>query len=145
MSLNLHDIVGDRLTVVNDWQTMIFTKTMQTYNPSNLEPTTTTETITIQGKLQPLSPTELYKLGFNIRDYQYYRIYVSSPATTLSEIDQRAADTFTCNGYEYRLVGGIPWDDSGWRECYCYQTRKLPDDTQTNNSVPGGVNPTNGA
>lgn len=121
MSLNLHDLVGDALTIVNDWQSLVFTKTLTTWVVNKREPTTTTARLVAKGKLQPASAQDLHELGFDITAYEYFRLYMSGDPTQLDQIRQFGSDVFTCNGYKYKIVGKMPWDDAGWREAYCYR------------------------
>lgn len=121
MSLNLHNIVGDALTVVNDWQTLVFTKTMVSWSTYSRTPTKTNVSLTIEGKIQPASLQELRETGFNLQEYQYYKVYVSGKPTQLDKLRQFGSDTFLCNGYTYKVVAKEPWDDAGWREFYAYR------------------------
>ena len=122
MSLNLHELVGDALTVVNDWQNLVFTKTLTEWQVSQRDPVKTTQRLVARGKLQPASTQDLHELGFNLQEHEYFRLYMTGDPTQLNQIRQFGSDTFKCNGYTYRIVGKMPWDDAGWREAYCYRT-----------------------
>lgn len=122
MSLNLHELVGDALTVVNDWQNLVFTKTLTEWQVSQRDPVKTTQRLVARGKLQPASAQDLHELGFNLQEHEYFRLYMTGDPTQLNQIRQFGSDTFKCNGYTYRIVGKMPWDDAGWREAYCYRT-----------------------
>ena len=121
MSLNLHDIVGEALTVVNDWQTLVFTKTSVEWQTSSREPIKNTYVLEVRGKIQPASLQELRETGFNLQEYQYFRIFISGEPTQLDRLRQFGSDTFTCGGYTYQIVAKEAWDDAGWREAYAYR------------------------
>lgn len=123
MSLNLHNIVGDALTIVNDWQTLVFTKTSVEWQISSREPTKITSTLEVRGKIQPASLQELRETGFNLQEYQYFRIFISGEPTQLDKLRQFGSDTFICGGYTYQIVAKEAWDDAGWREAYAYRVK----------------------
>lgn len=121
MSLNLHNIVGEALTVVNDWKTLIFTKTTVEWKITSREPEKTETTLEVKGKIQPASLQELRETGFNLQEYQYFKVFISGEPTQLDKLRQFGSDTFTCDGYKYQIVAKEPWDDAGWRETYAYR------------------------
>lgn len=121
MSINLHELVGDALTIVNDWQTLIFTKTLVTWTVGVDEPTRQTKRLVMRGKMQPASLAELRKLGLNLTNYQYFKVFITGTATQIDQLNQFASDTFTVGGYKYKIVAAERWDDAGWRECYAYR------------------------
>lgn len=83
MSLNLHNIVGEALTVVNDWQDLVFTKTAVAWLPSSREPVKTQTKMTVRGKIQPASLQELRETGFNLQEYQYFKVFITGDPTQL--------------------------------------------------------------
>lgn len=121
MAINLHNIVGEALTPVNDWRTLIFTKTKVEWDISSREPIEKTSTLEVRGKIQPASLQELRETGFNLQEYQYFKVFLSGEPTQMDKLRQFASDTFTCDGYTYQLVAKEPWDDAGWREVYAYR------------------------
>lgn len=135
MSLNLHELVGDALTIVNDWQALVFTKVLTEWKVSSRTPTKTTQRVVAKGKLQPMSGQEVHELGFNLQEYQYFHLYMSGEPTQLDRLRQFGSDTFTCGAYKYRIVGKMPWDDAGWRESYCYRVEYIPP-TPPENETP---------
>ena len=136
MSLNLHNLVADALTIVNDWQNLVFTKTLTVWEVSKRVPTKTTSRLVARGKLQPASAQDLHELGFDITAYEYFRLYMTGDPTQLDQIRQFGSDTFTCNGYTYKIVGKMPWDDAGWREAYCYRMKYDAPITPPENETP---------
>lgn len=120
MTLNLNDIVSPALDFLNPPIEMTFTKTTTTWNPSSPNPTIVEEEEKVKGKIQPASSQDLEQLGFNLTEFQYYKIFVSYPATQLDKLRQLGSDTFTARGIEYRIVGKIDWNISGWVEAFCY-------------------------
>lgn len=138
MSLNLHNVVGDALTIVNDWQTLIFTKTSVSWAVSSRTPTKTTSTLEVKGKIQPANLQELRETGFNLQEYQYFKIYISGEPTQLDKLRQFGSDTFTCNNYTYKIVAKEAWEDAGWREAYAYRieyTEPTPTPTEQTESA----------
>ena len=137
MSINLHELVGSALTVVNDWQPLVFTKTLVEWVVGNEVPQKRTKRLVMRGKIQPASLAELKELGLNLNSYQYFRIFISGTPTQIDQLNQFAADTFTSGGYTYKVVAAERWDDAGWREIYAYRidTDKT-DDTQSIINVP---------
>lgn len=132
MSLNLHAIVGDALTVVNDWKDLVFTKTQTEWKVESREPVVTTSTLAVRGKIQPASLQELRETGFNLQEYQYFKVFISGEPTQLDRLRQFGSDTFTCDGYTYQVVAKEPWDDAGWREVYAYRLKyEEPEDDGT--------------
>lgn len=118
--LNLHSIAGNALDFINPWKEMVFTKKSVVWATGSRKPTITETTITVQGKIQPASPQTLQQLGFNLQEYQYWRVYLNLDSTQLDMIKQLGSDTFTCEGIKYRIVAKEDWIQNGWRECYCY-------------------------
>lgn len=121
MSLNLHAIVGEALTVVNDWKDLVFTKTTTEWQIGSREPVVTPSELTVKGKIQPASLQELRETGFNLQEYQYFKVFISGEPTQLDRLRQFGSDTFKCDGYTYQVVAKEPWDDAGWREAYAYR------------------------
>lgn len=121
MGLNLHEAVGDALADINPWQTLTFTKTKTEWTPAARVPTETTETITLQGKLQPADLQDVQKLGFDVNSYQYFRVFISADITQIDRLRQLGADVFTTpDGLTYRMTAKSDWIQNGWREGYCY-------------------------
>ncbi|MCH5201911.1 MAG: hypothetical protein J1F17_01765 [Oscillospiraceae bacterium] len=118
--LNLHQIAGSALAFVNPWQEMVFTKTSTIWSPDSRVPQTTTEEVTVQGKLQPANLQTLSEMGYTLREYQYYRVYLNLNATQLDKLRQLGSDTFVCNGDTYRITDKSDWQQNGWTEAYCY-------------------------
>lgn len=121
--LNLHEIAGSALAFINPWRDLTFTRTQVKWQPETREPVTTTTTVTVKGKLQPANGQSLSQLGFNLAEYEYYRLYLSMDATHLDRLKQLGSDTFTCEGKTYRLVEKLNWLQDGWRETYCYEDK----------------------
>lgn len=121
--LNLHDIAGSALAFINPWRDLTFTRTQVEWQTGSREPVTTTSTVTVKGKLQPANGQSLSQLGFNLAEYEYYRLYLSMDATHLDRLKQLGSDTFTCEGKTYRLVEKLNWLQDGWRETYCYEDK----------------------
>lgn len=118
--LNLHNIAGSALAFANPWKEMVFTKKTVAWNASSRTPTVSEESVTIQGKLQPANLQTLAEMGYALKEYQYYRLYLSLDATQLDTIRQLGSDTFTCEGGIYRITDKSDWIQNGWREAYCY-------------------------
>lgn len=123
MALNLHEIVGDALTVVNDWSELVFTKTKTEWKIDSREPIITTSELTVKGKVQPASLQELRETGFNLQEYQYFKVFLSCKATQLDRLRQFGSDIFTCDGYTYQVANKEPRDDAGWRKIYAYRIK----------------------
>lgn len=120
--LNLHNIAGGALAFVNPWRTMEFTTTKAVWSPDSRVPTEEKETITVQGKLQPANLQTLQEMGFTLREYQYWRVYLNLNATQVDKLRQFGCDTFVCEGNKYRIVEKMDWQqmNDGWTEAYCY-------------------------
>lgn len=118
--LNLHNIAGSALAFINPWKDMTFTKKTVLWSQNSRTPTVTESTVTVQGKLQPANLQTLAELGYNLKEYQYYRLYLSLDATQLDTIRQLGSDIFTCEGCTYRITDKEDWIQNGWRETYCY-------------------------
>lgn len=118
--LNLHNIAGSALAFINPWQEMTFTKTSVAWNSASRVPVSTTQTATIQGKLQPANLQTLAEMGYALKEYQYYRVYLSLDATQIDTLRQLGCDTFICDGNTYRITDKEDWIQNGWREAYCY-------------------------
>lgn len=118
--LNLHNIVGSALSFINPWKEMIFTKTSVLWVEGKREPEKTTVEVSVQGKIQPANLQTLAEMGYALKEYQYYRIYLSLDATQLDTLRQLGCDTFICDGCKYRITDKSDWIQNGWREAYCY-------------------------
>lgn len=141
MSINLHELVGDVLSVVNDWQHLVFTKTLVEWTTDSETPTRQTKRLVMRGKMQPASLADMRELGLNANTYQYFKIFISGTPTQIDQLNQFAADTFTCGGYTYKVVASERWDDAGWREIYAYRINtEESDDTKPIINVPTAVN-----
>ena len=66
-------------------------------------------------------------MGYNLKEYQYYRVYLSLDATQLDTIRQLGSDTFICEGIKYRITDKSDWIQNGWREAYCYVDSEVTD------------------
>lgn len=144
MSLNLHELVGDALTIVNDWQNLVFTKTLVEYKLTSDVPTERKKRLVVRGKMQPASLQELRELGNNLNSYAYFKVFITGTPTQMDQLNQFACDTFTCGGYKYKIVAKEQWDDAGWRECYAYRMNTdETDDVQSIINVPTESDATN--
>jgi len=135
MALNLHQIAGNALTVVNDWAEMIFTMTDVRWDVSSREPLETKSSITLRGKIQPASSQDMQELGFNLAEYEYFKAHLSGVPTQLDRLRGRGCDTFICNGYQYKVVGKMPWDDGGWRKFFAYRIKYIGEGDETERTV----------
>lgn len=135
MSINLHELVGDVLTIVNDWQTLTFTKKLVTWTVGHDTPTTTKQRLVLRGKMQPASLAELRELGLNLNNYQYFKIFITGTPTQIDRLNQFASDTFICGGYKYKIVAAERWDDAGWREVYAYRINTEEENGNTNTII----------
>lgn len=135
MSLNLHEIVGDALTIVNDWQNLVFTKKLVEYTVNSDVPIEHKKRLVMRGKIQPASTQELRELGFNLNSYAYFKVFITGTPTQMDQLNQFACDEFICGGYKYRIVAKEQWDDAGWRECYAYRI-----DTDKKNDIRNIIN-----
>ena len=129
--LNLHSIAGNALAFINPWKDMVFTTKTVSWSPNSRKPTVVEQSVTVQGKLQPASPQTLQQLGFNLQEYQYWRVYLNLDSTQLDMIRQLGCDTFTCEGIRYRIVAKEDWWQDGWREAYCYVDDVVEESVQT--------------
>lgn len=121
LGLNLHEIAGSALTMVNPWKEMTFEKSETKWVEGSRKPEVVKSTVTVQGKLQPASLQQLAEMGFALNEYQYFRVFLSLDATQLDRIRQLGSDRFICEGNQYRIVAKEDWlDNNGWREAYCY-------------------------
>lgn len=121
LGLNLHEIAGNALTMVNPWKDMTFEKSETKWVEGSRKPEVVKSTVTVQGKLQPASLQQLAEMGFALNEYQYFRVFLSLDATQLDRIRQLGSDRFICEGNQYRIVAKEDWlDNNGWREVYCY-------------------------
>lgn len=125
--LNLHKISGSALAFVNPWKDMIFTQKSVIWAETSRTPTVTESSITVKGKLQPANLQTLAEMGYNLKEYQYYRVYLSLDATQLDTIRQLGSDTFICEGIKYRITDKSDWIQNGWREAYCYADSEVLD------------------
>lgn len=126
--LNLHDIAGNALAFVNPWQDMVFTKKTVVWSENSRTPNVTETSITVQGKLQPANLQTLVELGYNLKEYQYWRVYLNLDATQIDSIKQLGSDTFICGGLKYRITDKSDWIQNGWREAYCYVDEEVSND-----------------
>ena len=119
--LNLHNIAGDALAFLNPYKEMIFTKVRTVWTKDSRTPDRIEETVTVKGKMQPANLQQLAEMGFDLREYQYFRVFLSLDATQLDRIRQLSSDTFICEGRKYRVVAREEWyDNAGWNEIFCY-------------------------
>ena len=130
--LNLHSIAGNALDFINPWKDMVFTTKTVSWSPNSRKPTVVEQSVTVQGKLQPASPQTLQQLGFNLQEYQYWRVFLNLDSTQLDMIRQLGCDVFTCEGIRYRIVAKEDWfNNCGWREAYCYVDDVVEEPTPT--------------
>lgn len=118
--LNLHQIAGSALAFVNPWRDFNFIKTSTTWTPDSRKPLIVQEIMTVKGKLQPANLQTLAEMGYTLREYQYWRVYLDLNATQIDKIRQFGADVFTCDGGTYRITDKMDWQQNGWTEAYCY-------------------------
>lgn len=126
--MNLHNIAGSALAGVNPWKKMTFTKVTTVWNQDSREPKKTTTTEVVKGKLQPANLQDLAEMGFDLREYQYWRAYLSLDATQLDRVRQLGSDTFICEGNKYRMAAKEDWIQNGWREGFCYLDEEVSND-----------------
>lgn len=131
IGLNLHDVVADALEIVNPFKEMTFTRTAVEWSTDSFTPKKTETKITVKGKLQPASLQELRQTGFDLKNYQYFKVFLSFDATQLDDIRQIGSDEFVCEGLLYRIVAKEDWIQNGWREAYCYLVDTSEDEDDT--------------
>ena len=125
--LNLHKIAGSALAFVNPWKSMIFTKKTVVWAESSRTPTVTEASVTVKGKMQPANLQTLAEMGYNLKEYQNNRVYLSLDATQLDTIRQLGSDTFICEGIKYRITDKSEWQQNGWTEAYSYADSEVTD------------------
>ena len=66
----------------------------------------------------------------------YEKLRLKFHQNPVDRLRQKACDTFICNGYEYKIVGKMPWDDGGWRKFFAYRMKYMGEGTdETESSV----------
>ena len=118
--LNLHNIAGNALAFVNPWRDMVFVKKTVAWSQDSRKPVVSESQVTVKGKLQPANLQTLAEIGYNLKEYQYWRVYLNLDATQIDSIKQLGSDTFFCDGLKYRITDKEDWLQNGWREAYCY-------------------------
>lgn len=126
--LNLHNIAGNALAFINPWKDMTFTKKSVTWAQNSRQPVVSETTVSVKGKLQPANLQTLAEIGYNLKEYQYWRVYLNLDATQLDTIKQLGSDTFICDGLKYRITDKEDWIQNGWREAYCYVDEEVSND-----------------
>lgn len=126
--LNLHNIAGNALAFVNPWRDMVFTKKEAVWNKNSRKPVVSESSVSVKGKLQPANLQTLAEIGYNLKEYQYWRVYLNLDATQIDSIKQLGSDTFVCDGLKYRITDKEDWLQNGWREAYCYVDDEVSDD-----------------
>lgn len=126
--LNLHNIAGNALAFINPWKDMTFTKKSVTWAQNSRQPVVSETTVSVKGKLQPANLQTLAEIGYNLKEYQYWRVYLNLDATQLDTIKQFGSDTFICDGLKYRITDKEDWIQNGWREAYCYVDEEVSND-----------------
>lgn len=126
--LNLHNIAGNALAFVNPWRDMVFTKKEVVWNKNSRKPVVSESSVSVKGKLQPANLQTLAEIGYNLKEYQYWRVYLNLDATQIDSIKQLGSDTFVCDGLKYRITDKEDWLQNGWREAYCYVDDEVSDD-----------------
>ena len=126
--LNLHNIAGNALAFINPWKDMTFTKKSVTWAQNSRQPVISETSVSVKGKLQPANLQTLAEIGYNLKEYQYWRVYLNLDATQLDTIKQLGSDTFICDGLKYRITDKEDWIQNGWREAYCYVDEEVSND-----------------
>lgn len=126
--LNLHNIAGNALAFINPWKDMTFTKKSVTWAQNSRQPVVSETSVSVKGKLQPANLQTLAEIGYNLKEYQYWRVYLNLDATQLDTIKQFGSDTFICDGLKYRITDKEDWIQNGWREAYCYVDEEVSND-----------------
>ncbi len=126
--LNLHNIAGNALAFINPWKDMTFTKKSVTWAQNSRQPVVSETSVSVKGKLQPANLQTLAEIGYNLKEYQYWRVYLNLDATQLDTIKQLGSDTFICDGLKYRITDKEDWIQNGWREAYCYVDEEVSND-----------------
>lgn len=126
--LNLHNIAGNALAFINPWKDMTFTKKSVTWAQNSRQPVISETSVSVKGKLQPANLQTLAEIGYNLKEYQYWRVYLNLDATQLDTIKQFGSDTFICDGLKYRITDKEDWIQNGWREAYCYVDEEVSND-----------------
>ena len=126
--LNLHNIAGNALAFINPWKDMTFTKKSVTWAQNSRQPVVSETSVSVKGKLQPANLQTLAEIGYNLKEYQYWRVYLNLDATQLDTIKQLGSDTFICDGLKYRITDKEDWIQNGWREAYCYVDEEVIND-----------------
>lgn len=126
--LNLHNIAGNALAFINPWKDMTFTKKSVTWAQNSRQPVVLETSVSVKGKLQPANLQTLSEIGYNLKEYQYWRVYLNLDATQLDTIKQLGSDTFICDGLKYRITDKEDWIQNGWREAYCYVDEEVSND-----------------
>ena len=131
--MEINNIVSNSLSSAFPRQTITFTNKKVQWVQGQREPIETTEELTLsECRLQTLSPAEIYKLGFDVQQYEYFALYISN--LTLSQVDklkQLGATTFIYDNQKYQIVGVNKWDSNNWRKCYCYKIEQIKEQNGT--------------
>ena len=82
---NINNIVRQAQSHIFPDQEIVFTNSTVEWVETSRKPVKTEETITLKGRLQPVDPAIYQQLGFNINEYQYYRVYISNITPTQAD------------------------------------------------------------
>ena len=125
LTLNIHEIVGNSLSVLTPWQSLIFTKTLISYKIGQDTPVKTKSRLVLRGKIQPANPQEIKTMGFNLSSYEYYKVFITGTPSSLSEIDSFASDTFEVEKKSFKIISTIAWDRQSWREAIAVRIKDI--------------------
>jgi len=120
--MEINNIVSDALSSAFPRQEFVFTITELAWSTTSRDPTETSETLTLYGRIQPLSSAELFKLGFSTTENEYYRVFINDVTPTQADwIKNNKSSSFIYDGETYDIVGKFAWDTNNWRELICYK------------------------
>ena len=123
---NINNLARQALSCLYPNQELIFTNQTIKWNVNFRNPIKLVNKITLLGRLQPVDPATIQQLGFNINEYEYYRVYISDITPTQADrVRELGTSEFIYNNYIYHIVGKLPYDTNGWRELYCYLVDKV--------------------
>lgn len=125
LTLNIHEIVGNSLSVLTPWQSLIFTKTLISYKIGQDTPVKTKSRLVLKGKIQPANPQEIKTMEFNLTSYEYYKVFITGTPSSLSEIDSFASDTFEVEKKSFKIISTIAWDRQSWREAIAVRIKDI--------------------
>lgn len=120
--MELNKIVSQVLSGPFPRQQFVFTINNIQWELDSRIPKKTFYSLTITGRLQQVTASQIQQNNFNIQEFQYFQLFIDPLTPDKATIlNQNGSSVFEYEKEKYQIVGSIKWPTNKWQQLFCYK------------------------